>query len=141
MHLHVLLLPGGRLPSRAAGDQDAVGYDLYAPADGFIDPMQRSVIPLGFKTEFTPGYVGKIFDRSGLAAKSGILSLAGVIDPSYRGEWGIILYNTTHKVFRYSAGDRLGQAVFFKVELPEVCLVTLLSETVRGVGGYGSTGK
>ncbi len=139
MHFHVVLLPGGRVPCRA--EPGSVGFDLFAPADGFIDPLCRATIPLGFKSEFTPGYVGKIFDKSGLASKQGICSFAGVIDPSYRGEWGVILYNSTQKVFRYRAGDKLAQVVFFKVELPEALEVSILSETQRGEGGYGSTGK
>lgn len=146
MYFHVELL-GGKLPTRGLDptglvkDPEAVGYDLYAPCDGFIDPLCRKVIKLGFRAAFTPGYVGKIFDRSGVAAKHGVLSMAGVIDPSYRGEWGIVLYNSEPNVFFFSAGDRIGQVVFFKVELPEVCQVSSLDETLRGAGGYGSTGK
>lgn len=137
MYLHVQLV-GGKLPTR--GDPDAVGYDLYAPADGFIDPLERKLIKLGIKTAFTPGYVGKLFDRSGMGNK-GMLTLAGVIDPSYRGEWGVILYNSTPTVYRYAVGDRLAQVLFWKVELPEVCLVQSLDETIRGEGGFGSTGQ
>lgn len=147
MFFHVQLLTGGRLPKRATKvvegvelATDSVGYDLFAPEDGFIDALQRKLVKLAFCSEFTPGYVAKIFDRSGMGNK-GITAFAGVIDPDYRGEWGIILYNSTHSTFRWKAGDRLGQVVFFKVELPEVCEVSSLTDTVRGVGGYGSTGQ
>lgn len=146
MYFHVELL-GGRLPTRGVDpvsgqvkDPDAVGYDLYAPCDGFIDPLERKLVKLGFRAAFNPGYVGKIFDRSGMGNK-GLCSFAGVIDPSYRGEWGVILYNTTPNVFFFSAGDRIAQVVFFKVELPEVCEVSSLDATPRGAGGYGSTGR
>lgn len=146
LFFHVLL-SGGKLPTRGldsdgrVADGDAVGYDLYAPSDGFIDPLERKLVKLGFSAAFTPGYVGKLFDKSGIAHKHGLASLAGVIDPSYRGEWGLILYNSSRNVYRFSAGDRLGQVLFWKVELPEVCQVYSLDETARGAGGYGSMGK
>ncbi len=137
MYFHVLL-SGGKLPTR--GTPDSVGYDLYAPTDGVIDPLSRALVRLGFSASFTPGYIGKLFDRSGLAAKHGLLSMAGVIDPDYRGEWGIILYNSTHLPYSYKSWDRIGQVVFWEVALPDVCEVTSLEASLRG-GGYGSTGK
>jgi dUTP pyrophosphatase len=103
--------------------------------------LQRKTIKLAFKAAFTPGYIGKLFDRSSLAHKNGVMSLSGVIDPDYRGEWGIILYNSTPHTFEFKAGDRIGQVVFWKVEAPEVSEVSSLEDTQRGEGGYGSTGK
>lgn len=119
-------------------DPDAVGYDLYAPESGFVDPLSRKLVKLGFRAAFTPGYIGLLLDRSGMGNK-GITRFAGVIDPCYRDEWGVILYNTTHETFRWNAGDRLIQVVFFKIEKPEPITVSTLEGVDRG-GGFGSTG-
>ncbi len=145
MFFHVELL-NGILPTRGVKpetgevvDPDAVGYDLYASEDGFIEPLQRKMIPLGFKAAFTPGYVGRYADRSGMANK-GITFFGGVIDPSYRGEWKVILYNTTGQTFEFKRGDRLIQCLFCQVGLPEVTQVSRVDETIRGEGGIGSSG-
>lgn len=119
-------------------DPDAVGFDLYAPEGGFIDPLHRKLIKLGFKSAFTVGYVGLLLDRSGMGNK-GITRFAGVIDPNYRDEWGVILYNSNHEQFTWKPGDRLIQVVFVKHEKPIPTIVTELEGVNRG-GGFGSTG-
>lgn len=146
MYFHVKRLTTGcRLPTRGLNpetklvDPDSVGYDLYAPEDGFLDPLSHKIVKLGFASAFTPGYVGLLLDRSGMGAK-GIARLGGVIDPSYREEWGAILYNTRAEVFSWKAGHRLIQVVFFKVEAPEVIEVSELEAPSARIGGFGSTG-
>lgn len=140
------LSPGFRLPTSGVNaegelvDPHAVGYDLYACEDGSIEPLQRRLIPLGFAAAFTEGYVGLFLDRSGMANK-GLHRFGGVIDPSYRGEWKVILYNSTHEPFVYRQGDRLAQVVFMRIEKPEPTEVSVLEESSRGEGGIGSTGK
>lgn len=145
MFFHCMKIhPNFRLPTRGVNevgvlaDKDAVGYDIYAVEDGFLDPLSRKLVKLGFASSFTPGYVGLLLDRSGMGNK-GIHRFGGVIDPSYRNEWGAILYNSTHDVFRWKAGARLIQVVFLRVEHPEPILVSELEATSRE-GGFGSTG-
>lgn len=141
MHLHVKLLrPEATKPSRNPADPAAVGYDLFAPDDVVIDPLQRRLVKIGIATEFTEGWVGQINDRSGMGNK-GITVFGGVIDPSYRGEWGVILYNSTGEAFRIKAGDKIAQVLFIPVGLPEVLEVSELSQSNRGDKGFGSSDK
>ncbi len=149
MFFHVELLKdsGATLPTRGVDprsggvvDDQAVGYDLYAASDGFIEPLTRRLIGLGFKASFTPGHVGRYADRSGMANK-GITFFGGVIDPSYRGEWKVILYNSTGELFEYKKGDRIVQVIFVRVELPEVSQVSSVEDSLRGASGIGSSGK
>ena len=147
MFFHVLPLANFvRLPTRGINsdgilvDPHAVGYDLYATSDGFIDPLSRALVGLGFCASFTPGYEATLWDRSRVASP-GITGLGGIIDPSYRGEWKIILYNTTAEVVRFSRGDRVGQVIFRAVCHPEPQLVSSLEESSRGSGGLGSSGR
>jgi deoxyuridine 5'-triphosphate nucleotidohydrolase len=120
-------------------DPDSVGFDLYAPESGSIDPLSRKLVKLGFASSFTSGYIGLLLDRSGMGNK-GIHRFAGVIDPSYRKEWAVILYNSNPHTFEWQAGDRIVQVVFFKIEKPTPIIVTELEESTR-VGGFGSTGQ
>lgn len=141
MFWHICPLPGilVELPTRGFGDPEAVGYDLYVPTSGFIDPLSRSLIGLGFCAAFTPGFEAHLEDRSGMANK-GITYMGGVIESSYRGEWKVILYNTTAEVFNYSAGDRIIQVVFRECVRPTPEFVSVLEETSRGASGFGSSG-
>lgn len=123
------------------GEPGSVGYDLRAVEDGFLDPMTRKLIPLGFATAFTPGYVGRYMDRSSMGNK-GIHMFGGVIDPSYRGEWKVILWNSTHELVKWKAGDKLIQVVFMPVMSPDVCIwAAELPESIRGMGAFGSTDR
>ncbi len=122
-------------------DDDALGWDLYAQEDGEIPPLQRRVINLGFASEFTRGYGVRYCDRSGLAAKKGITYFGGLMESSYRGPWLVTLYNSTSEHFAYKRGDRIIQAVFFQKVHTDVTIVTSLSESVRGTGGLGSSGR
>lgn len=129
----------GLNPETGEIDPESVGYDIYAVADGLLDPLSRKLIPLGFRAEFTNGYVGRYMDRSGMANK-GIHMFGGVIDPSYRDEWKLILFNSNGDTFRWKKGDRLIQVVFMPVEKPDPVIVTSLSASPR-IGGLGSTGR
>ncbi len=137
-----------RLPSRGKDpltgeivSSGAVGFDIYAPEPGRLDTLEGRLIPLGFAASFPEGYIGKMFDRSGMGNK-GITLLAGVMDPDYRNEWGVILYNTKPTPFKWDTGDRICQVVFWKVEVDfEPAWVTELEKTVRNLGGIGSSGK
>lgn len=137
LRIHILH-PQAKAPVRQH-DHDA-GLDLISPVETSIPPGQRQTIPLGFAAEFSPDFVALFHDRSSLGAR-GIHCLAGVIDASYRGEWKIVLLNTTDEPFVIHIGDRIGQCLLQPVELAEVVVVDQLSDSSRGEGGFGSTGK
>jgi deoxyuridine 5'-triphosphate nucleotidohydrolase len=120
-------------------DPWALGYDIYAPSDGFLDALTSKKIPLGFSAAFTLGYGGFLWDRSGMGAK-GIARFAGAIEPTYRGEWQAVLYNSTGQTFRWSRGDRIIQVIFLRPEFTDEVLVVDKLEGLDRGGGFGSTG-
>ncbi len=130
-----------RLPTRAhPGD---AGLDLYALERGALEPGERASIPTGIALEIPPGHAGLVLPRSGLASRHGIsvVNAPGLIDSDYRGEVRVLLLNTDReRRFELSAGDRIAQLVIVAVEIGEVVEVQTLSRTVRGAGGFGSSG-
>ncbi|ROS00081.1 dUTP pyrophosphatase [Sinobacterium caligoides] len=127
------------LPSR--GNEFAAGVDMaYAGESTVIAAGQRKLLKSGFSVMLPAGHYGRIAPRSGLAYKHGIDVMAGVIDIDYRGEVGIILYNTSEKDFIVSFGDKIAQLVVEAISYASPELVDELPETDRGEGGYGSTG-
>ena len=123
------------------GTKFAAGYDLYAAEDAIIFCGTRKLIKTNISIAITPGYYGRIAPRSGLAYKNGIDVLAGVIDCDYRGDIGVILYNTDKDIdFIVNKGDRIAQIIFetcYSVNFNET---DTLDNTVRENGGFGSTG-
>ena len=126
--------------------KNSAGMDLraYLP-DGPItlEPMQRALVPTGLYMEIPEGYEGQVRPRSGLAIKNGIsvLNSPGTIDADYRGQVCVILINLSDKSFVINSGDRIAQLIIAKCEQAEVVQVETLSETERGAGGFGHTGK
>lgn len=126
--------------------KNSAGMDLraYLP-DGpvTLQPMQRALIPTGLYIEIPEGYEGQVRPRSGLAFKHGItvLNTPGTIDADYRGELKQILINLSDEPFVINNGDRIAQIVFARCEQAEMVEVEELSETERGAGGFGHTGK
>ena len=108
-----------------------------------LEPMQRGLVPTGLYMEIPEGYEGQVRPRSGLAIKSGItvLNAPGTVDADYRGQVCVILVNLSDKAFVVNSGDRIAQMVFAKCEQAEMVQVEVLSETERGAGGFGHTGK
>lgn len=123
----------------------AAGMDLRAKLANPItlQPLDRAIIPTGLFIELPAGYEAQIRPRSGLAAKSGItlLNSPGTIDADYRGELGVILVNLSKEDFIVEDGARIAQMVIAKYEQIGWEEVETLSETNRGGGGFGSTGK
>lgn len=117
------------------------GIDLYAAEDGILLGGQRVAVSVGISTSFNPEYYMRVAPRSGLAVKHGIDVLAGVIDSSYRGEWKVILHNTSNISFVYNKGDRIAQAIPERISNDNFEFVDELSDTSRGSGGFGSTGR
>lgn len=123
----------------------SAGMDLRAHLDApvTLKPMERKIIPTGLAIELIPGHEAQIRPRSGLAIKNGItlLNSPGTIDADYRGDIGVILVNLSTEDFTINTGDRIAQMVIAKYEQIQWELAEELSETERGAGGFGSTGK
>lgn len=123
------------------GTSFAAGYDLYAAEDAVVVCGTRKLIKTNVSMEITPGYYGRIAPRSGLAYKNGIDVLAGVIDSDYRGDIGVILYNTDKNIdFSVKKGDRIAQIIFEACYSATLNTVENLDNTLRQAGGFGSTG-
>ncbi len=125
---------------RYAHEGDA-GMDVYSRENHILKPGERHLFKLGFAMSFEPGYVCHVWDKSGLAAKHGIKTMGGVIEHTYRGEIGVILYNTSDEEYEVRKGDKIAQMVFVPVATAETEEVEELTDTKRGKGGFGSTGK
>ncbi|MBR3961814.1 MAG: dUTP diphosphatase [Clostridia bacterium] len=126
------------------GSEFAAGADLYAALDSdiVIEPAQTVLIPTGIALEVPVGYAGLIYARSGIASKRGLApaNKVGVVDADYRGEVMVALHNHSDKPQSVAKDERIAQLViapFLSVDFNEV---TELEETVRGAGGFGSTG-
>jgi dUTP pyrophosphatase len=115
--------------------------DLHSTENYVVKPGKRQLVSTGIAMELPEGYFASIRGRSGLAAKKGIAILGGVIEYTYRGEYGVIVLNTGEEDFEISEGDRIAQVVIQPVATAEVEEVSELSETTRGAGNFGSTGK
>ena len=123
--------------------KEAAGFDLHATEDVVINPGERKLIGTGLAFEIEFGYEVQIRPRSGLAYKHGItvLNTPGTIDSDYRGEIKVLLINLGREAFEIKVGERIAQAVIAPIKQAEIVEVEELSATVRGAGGFGSTGK
>lgn len=154
-----------QIPTRADNDETNAGYDLYACESTTIRPFERKIIPIGLKIEIPEGYYGRIAPRSGLAVKKGIDVMAGVIDSGYRNEVGVVLVNfevlgfLAHLFqlskalaafsqmfglpgeFQINPGDRIAQIIFEKCHSASWQETDKLSESKRGLTGFGDSGK
>jgi dUTP pyrophosphatase len=135
------ILHTGPEPVRA-NDSDA-GYDLCAKHGAVIHPKYTQLIKTGLAMEIPAGYAGFVCSRSGLALKHSVfvLNAPGIIDPAYRGDIGVVLHNSSHHSYEVMEGDRVAQLVILKVEHPFFIKTSELTDTVRGTGGFGSTGS
>ena len=143
----VWLAHGEGLPVPSQQSAGAAGMDLVAalPADEekLLAPGQRALIPCGFAMALPEGYEAQVRPRSGLAARHGVtvLNSPGTIDADYRGEVQVILINLGEAPFAIRRGDRIAQMVVAPVLSARFTVKAELDETVRGAGGFGSTGK
>ena len=122
-----------------ANKSDA-GFDLYASHGAILEKHTHKLIKTGIAMQIPKGYVGLIWPRSGMAYKHGIAVFAGVIDSGYRGDIGVILYNSQYNDYNVEKGDRIAQLVLQKVEDFELLEVSDLNNTDRSEAGFGSTG-
>lgn len=123
----------------------AAGIDLCAAISEpiILKPLERKLIPTGLKIELEHGYEAQIRPRSGLSIKHGItlINCVGTIDEDYRGEVCIPVVNISNETYTIQPDERIAQMIIAKVEQAKIEVVTELTETVRGTGGFGSTGK
>ena len=117
------------------------GVDLYATKEYRVKSGEIVLVETGIAMELPRGTVGLIWDKSGFATKNGFKTLGGVVDEGYRGEIKVGLINLSKKSYLIEKGDKVAQMLIQKVEHPTITLVKKLSETKRGIGGFGSTGR
>lgn len=126
------------LPNYAkSGD---AGLDLYSAEEVVLRPGERYGVKTGIKMEIPQGYVGLIWDKSGVALNSGVKTMAGVVDSGYRGEVQAVLINLSDQDFHIKKYSKVAQMLVKKVEQADIEVVDCLSETDRGDGAFGSTG-
>ncbi|MGQ9471411.1 MAG: dUTP diphosphatase [Candidatus Aminicenantales bacterium] len=139
MNLRVKRLsPQAKLPSY--GHPDDAGLDLYSSEETVIRPGEVKAVPTGLKIAIPPGFVGLIWDKSGLALR-GVHRLAGVVDSGYRGEVRVVLVNLGQENFEIGAGMKIAQMLVQPVEQVVIEEVEELDPTPRGEAGFGSTGR
>ncbi len=141
-----LLAHGVGLPLPAYQSDEAAGVDLTAAVEELepmrLEPGERALVPTGIAIALPPGFEAQIRPRSGLAVKHGVtvLNTPGTIDADYRGEIKVILINLGAETFEINRGLRIAQMVIAPVARAEISVVDDLGATVRGSGGFGSTG-
>lgn len=143
MELFFRRLAGHALAPARSHDDDA-GYDLFAAEDASLAPGARADVGTGIALAIPGGHAGLVLPRSGLARRHGItlVNTPGLIDAGYRGEVRVLLLNTDRtEGFAIASGERIAQLVIVAHEAPELVEVGQLGETVRGAGGFGSTGR
>ena len=125
--------------------EGAAGMDLCAaiPEPVTLQPLERMLIPTGLKIELEHGYEAQIRPRSGLSIKHGIslINCVGTVDEDYRGEVCVGLVNVSNEPYTIQPDERIAQMVIAKYEQADIEVVAQLSDTARGEGGFGSTGK
>jgi len=130
------------VPQYAHGPEEDAGMDLFSVAGALLEPNVPQAVPTGLSIALPAGYEAQIRPRSGLAFKHAISvpNSPGTIDPGYRGEVKVILINLGRQAYQVSKGDRIAQMVIAKYEAVEI-EEGELSDTVRGEGGFGSSGR
>lgn len=125
--------------------EGAAGMDLCAAISEPLElkPLERALIPTGLKIELEHGYEAQIRPRSGMSIKHGItlINCVGTIDEDYRGEVCVPVVNISNEAYTIQPQERIAQMVISKYEQAKIEVVTQLTETIRGEGGFGSTGK
>ena len=118
-----------------------VGMDMFSLEDYDLKPMERRVFSCGFALEFEIGYAAIVKDKGSLPKNAGIHTLGGVFDAGYRGEYNAFLINLGQETYHISKGDKIAQLIIYPVVIAELEEVADLSESSRGTGRFGSTGK
>ena len=131
------------LPAYATPGSSGMDVRAFVKHPIVLQPLERVLVPTGLYLQLPRGYECQIRPRSGLALKHGITiaNAPGTVDSDYRGEVGIIVINLSKEPFVINDGERICQMVIAKHETPEVIEVSELSETERGAGGFGHSGR
>ncbi len=136
--VRVRVTGGGVVPRYASSG--AAGADLCASEPLMLAPGERRAVATGLEIELPAGTVGLVWPRSGLAVRQGVDTLAGVIDSDYRGEVKVVLINHGREPVQVAVGDRIAQLLVQRVERVNFAADEDLTATIRGSGGFGSTG-
>jgi len=132
------LHPDAILP-KYANEHDA-GMDLYASESLILQPGKRKLVSTGIAMAIPQGYVGLMWDKSGIAMKYGLKTMAGVIDAGYRGEIKILVHNLSNQEYLIEKGYKIAQMLIQPIEKKQLLEVEELDTTDRGEGGFGSSG-
>lgn len=132
------LFSDAKLPSYAHPDD--AGMDLYSNQTIIIKPNERQTISTGISMAIPSGYVGLIWDKSGIAHNHGLKTMGGVIDSSYRGEIKIVVHNLSSQSYTVEKGSKIAQMLIQPVEQKKIVEVEELDDTSRGEKGFGSSG-
>lgn len=117
-----------------------VGMDLYSMEEYTVAPGEKHYFYHGFALEFPDGYAAIIKDKSSIS-KAGLHSMGGVFDAGFRGEYNTLLVNLSNEPYTIEVGDKVAQLVIFPIVIAELEETDELSDSLRGVGGFGSTGR
>ncbi len=141
LDIPVTLSPDATLP--AYQTEHSAGMDLRSTVDVALTPGERKLVPTGLRMAIPEGYEGQVRPRSGLALKHGIgmVNAPGTIDSDYRGEIGVLLINLGQETVTFQKGERIAQLVICPIARARLLPMEELEQTVRGAGGFGSTGK
>ncbi len=133
---------GGEVPTYATAGSSGADLRAYISEPITLAPGERRLVPTGIFVEIPPGIEAQIRARSGLAIKHGIglVNGVGTVDSDYRGEWNIPLINWGEEPYTIQNGDRIAQVIFSRYEKADFTLVSEISQTERGAGGFGHTG-
>ncbi|HUK15294.1 MAG TPA: dUTP diphosphatase [Bryobacteraceae bacterium] len=136
------LRPDAVLPEYAHGPEEDAGMDLRAVETVTLEPGVPRLVPTGLAIEVPPGYEAQVRPRSGLALKHAVAmpNAPGTIDPGYRGELRVILLNLGREPYTIHAGDRIAQIIVARYEAVE-WVEGQLADSLRGTGGFGSSGR
>ena len=128
-----------KVPTRFS--EFCAGYDLYSDADVILHARSRCMVSSGISISIPENTYAKIAPRSGLTVKNGIDVGAGIVDFDFRDTVKIVLFNHSDEDYKIETGDRIAQLILHRIETPEITVVDKLTETKRGFGGFGSTGR
>lgn len=132
------LNPEAILPSLSyKGD---AGFNIFSAEKLVLSPGEKAAVKTGLKLAIPAGYAGFVWDKSGLAVKNHIKTMAGVIDSNYRGELLVVLTNLGKEPYYIEKGMKIAQLIIHKVETPEIEETVIADETERGIKGFGSSG-
>ena len=143
MQVKIINKSNNQLPAYETSSSAGMDLRAFIDSDIILKPMERKLVPTGLYIELPDGFEAQIRPRCGLAIKNGItvLNSPGTIDADYRGEIKVILINLGTEDFTIKSGERICQMVIARHEKADFVEVTEISETERGSGGFGHTGK